>query len=51
MVNLRELKKKALAWPNPVRTLVMTEPDYLPVADFLARIGVWEKLVQLQRER
>jgi hypothetical protein len=41
------MKTKALAWPDPVRTLILSEPDQIPVVDFLALVGVWEKTLTI----
>lgn len=48
-VDLRPIKDKALDWPDPVKTLVLSEPDLVPFDDFFVKITTWEKLIRLQR--
>jgi len=49
-IDLRGLKTKALLWPEPVKTLILTEPDALPVDSFLSLVDTCEKLLILKRE-
>jgi len=46
-VNLKELKTRALSFPEPAKTLILSEPDQIPVVDFLALVGVWEKTLTI----
>jgi len=48
-IDLRELKAKILSFPDPVKTLILAEPDKLPVAEFLRLINTCEKLLKIQR--
>jgi len=49
LVDLRPIKDKAVDWPDPVKTLVLSEPDLVPFDDFFVKITTWEKLIRLQR--
>jgi len=49
IVDLRELKTKAMLWPEPVRTLILAEADKLPLSEFLVKIQTYEKLLKIQR--
>ena len=46
--DLRPIKIKALTYPEPVRSLILSEPDSLPLQDFLAKSGVWERLLKMK---
>jgi hypothetical protein len=49
VVDLRELKTKAMLWPEPVRALILTSPDTIPCTDFLIKLNEWEKLLKMQK--
>ena len=44
-VNISELKLKALNFPEPVKSLILSEPDSLDSLDFISKLGTWEKLL------
>ena len=46
-VSLVPLKLKALNFPEPVKTLILSEPDHLESQDFISKIGTWERLLQM----
>ena len=46
--DLRPIKIKAMTYPEPVRSLILSEPDSLPLQDFLAKSGVWERLLKMK---
>jgi len=48
VVDMRPVKTKALSFPEPVRTLILAEPDTLPVAEFIAKVGTWERLLEME---
>jgi hypothetical protein len=49
-IDIRDLKSRAIRWPEPVKTLILTEPDALPADEFLSLISTCEKLLILKRE-
>jgi len=50
-VDLHLMKEKAMGWPEPVKTLVLSEPDSIPFMDFIIKLGEWEKLLNIQKGR
>ena len=50
MVDLRTMKKKALAWPDPVKSLILSESDTLLFADFITKLGDWERLLSMYHQ-
>ena len=50
-VDLTPMKAKALMYPDPVRTLILSEPDSLPLDDFLAKSSQWVKLLKMEAEK
>ncbi len=49
--DMRPIKAKALMYPDPVRTLILSEPDSLPLDDFLAKSSQWVKLLKMEAEK
>jgi len=49
MVDVRKLKDRAITFPEPVKTLILTEPDELPVEEFLSLINTSEKLLKIKK--
>ena len=49
--DMRPIKAKALMYPDPVRTLILSEPDSLPLDDFLAKSSQWVKLLKMETEK
>ena len=49
--DMRPIKAKALMYPDPVRTLILSEPDSLPLEDFLAKSSQWIKLLKMEAEK
>ncbi|MHB8396056.1 MAG: hypothetical protein ACYDAZ_01840 [Thermoplasmataceae archaeon] len=47
-VSLIPLKEKALKFPEPVKTLILSEPDTLDSQDFISKLGTWEKLLKIR---
>ena len=47
-VNLKSLKQKALQFPEPVKSLILSEPDEIEAFDFISKICTWEKLLKLE---
>ena len=41
------LKQRAIALPEPVKTLILTEPDVLDSREFISKLGTWERLLQI----
>jgi len=48
-IDIRDLKTRAVRWPDPAKTLILSEPDALPLDEFITKLGTWEKLLQLKR--
>lgn len=49
-IDLRSMKAKALAFPEPVKSLILSEPDVIDSQDFISKIGTWERLLKIQQE-
>jgi hypothetical protein len=47
LVNLGPLKAKALSFPEPLKSLILSEPDMIDAHDFISKLGTWEKLAKM----
>jgi hypothetical protein len=50
-IDMKPMKVKALGFPEPVKSLILSEPDSLPLQDFLAKSGVWERLLKMSQKQ
>jgi len=48
LVDLRPIKDKALGWPEPVRILILSEPDRISFPDFLVKVNTWERALKIK---
>lgn len=46
-VDLAPLKAKALDFPEPVRSLILEEPDELEFKSYLSKMETWERLLKM----
>ena len=49
-VNIRPLKGIALRLSDPVKTLILSEPDVLPKEEYLIKIQQWLKIIDLNEK-
>ena len=49
LVDLAPMKAKALNFPEPVKSLILSEPDAIDAQDFISKLGTWEKLLKMPR--
>lgn len=50
-VSLIPLKEKAVRFPEPVKTLILSEPDVIDSQDFISKLGTWERLLKMKETR
>jgi hypothetical protein len=46
-LDLKELKTRASEFPEPVKSLILSENDSLSVDDFLSKFATWERLLKM----
>jgi hypothetical protein len=49
--NVRALKQVALRFPEPTRSLILSEPDDMSSEELLIKLGTWDKLLKMQVHR
>ena len=47
LVDLKPMKAKALNFPEPVKSLILSEPDMIETSDFISKLGTWERLTKM----
>ena len=51
IVNLTPMKAKALNFPEPLKSLILSEPDMIEASDFISKIGTWERLAKMSTKQ
>jgi hypothetical protein len=51
IVDTRPLKKKAYDFPDPVKTLILGEPDRIDAQEFITKVATWSKLLMLESQK
>lgn len=46
-INIQPLKAKALKWPEPLKTVILSENDELDPLDLIAKMGTWDRLLKM----
>lgn len=49
-VDLTPLKSRALNFPEPVKSLILSEPDSMDSREFITKLGTWEKLLKMPQD-
>jgi len=49
-VNIRNLKGIALKINDPVKTLIISEPDVMSRDEYLVKIELWLKILDLEKK-
>jgi hypothetical protein len=49
-ISMKPLKEKALKLPEPVKSLILSEPDTLDSKEYISKICTWERILDLSRE-
>lgn len=44
-VNLKPLKVKAISFPEPLKSVIFSEPDEMDSVEFIAKMSTWDKLL------
>ncbi len=47
-VSLIKLKQNAMNLPEPVKSLILSEPDSIDSAELITKLGTWDKLLAME---
>jgi len=50
IVDIRVLKEKVIKLNDPIKTLILSEPDVLPREEYLIKIQQWLKIIDLSKK-
>ena len=51
LADLRPIKAKALNFPEPLKSLILSEPDMIDAQDFISKLGTWERLAKMNIQK
>ena len=46
-VDIKPLKIKALSFDDPLKTLILSEPDEMDSDEFIFKVGTWSKIAKM----
>jgi len=49
-INIRPLKAIAIKLEDPLRTLILSEPDLIPREEYLIKIQSWLRILNLDKK-
>jgi len=49
-INIRPLKAIAIKLENPLKTLILSEPDTIPRDEYLIKIQSWLRILNLDKK-
>ena len=47
-IEIRKIKEVGLKLPEPVKTLILSEPETLKFDEFMVKIATWDKLLKMR---
>jgi len=47
-ISLLKLKEKALKLSEPVKSLILSEPDTMDSTELISKLGTWDKLLAME---
>ncbi len=50
-VNIKPLKDKAINFPEPVRTLILTETEVMDSGEFIGKLCTWIRLNEMKENK
>lgn len=50
-IDLKPMKERALNFPEPVKSLILSEPDVIDSRDFISKLGTWERLAKINAQK
>lgn len=47
VVDIKLMKQKAINFPEPIKSLILSEPDQMEAQDFISKFGTWDRLAKM----
>lgn len=48
-IDIRPLKAKVLSMDDPLKTVILSEPDSMPLSEYLAKAGTWLRMLRIKK--
>jgi hypothetical protein len=49
-MNIKPLKDEAIKLPDPVKTLILSQPDEMDEGELISKFFEWKKLIKIEQE-
>jgi hypothetical protein len=46
-ISIIPLKEQAIRFPEPVKTLILSEPDSMESKELISKLATWDRLLQI----
>ena len=46
-IKMGKMKQIALRMPEPVKSLILSEPESLELSEFIVKVSIWDQLVKM----
>ena len=46
-IDMKLMKAKSLSFPEPVKSLILSEPETMDANEFITKLGTWERLLTI----
>ena len=50
-IDVKPLKGKAPIFPEPLKTLILSEPDFMDSSEFLTKFVTWRRLARISGQK
>ncbi|BAB59842.1 TVG0706547 [Thermoplasma volcanium GSS1] len=48
-ISLARIKAAAMMMPEPVKSLILSEPDTLDASELITKLGTWDRLLKIEK--
>ena len=48
LIDIKPMKRKAMSFTDPVKSLILSKPDKIQSQDFISKLVTWEKLLKME---
>jgi hypothetical protein len=49
-IDMKPMKTRALGFPEPVKSLILSEPDRMDSSEFITKLGTWDRLLKMSQK-
>ena len=48
-IDIKPMKEKAIGFPEPIKSLILSEPDNMDSSELIAKLATWERLIRMAK--